>query len=294
MTFAFTWFRKRESTRGLRIEFDREDLGAQLAGASAADEKDALPLVCFSTFRGDRRGNDRVEAIYMFGADIDEPQSDPAATMALISEALGGVEVFVYSTYSSEPTALRLRALVPYDVPATGEQHRASWALVARRLARAGIAIDRACCDPARGFYVWSVPPNGVYYSGHIDGAAWPVAYAAEAEQRRRAIIDAAKVAEARSAPRPTGDLVTRARKYLAKCDPAIAGSRGHDSTYGVALRLVRGFGLDVDTTFALLRAEFNPRCQPPWSDGDLRRKVEQAARAERVGEGWLASGGRR
>ena len=39
----------------------------------------------------------------MLGLDLDEWQADPAAYVARASAALGGVEVFAYSTFSSEP-----------------------------------------------------------------------------------------------------------------------------------------------------------------------------------------------
>ena len=296
MITTWTWFRRREHREGLRVVLDRDELRHALAHAGVhSGAKDTLPLVCPATYRGDRRRNDHVERVYMLGLDIDDPQPDPHAAMIRISDALGGVETYAYSTYSSEPGAYRIRAIIPYDAPATGDDHRASWSLVARVLARAGVGIDRACSDPARGYYVWARPPSGVYYHGHVDGDPWPVRYAAEAERAR---LEREAKERARAAGLPplasAGNLTARARAYLAKCDPAISGSHGHDQTYLVALRLVRGFGLDVDTAYALMRAEYNPRCRPPWSERDLRRKVEQASRAERVGVGWLAGGGGR
>lgn len=79
-----------------------------------------------------------------------------------------------------------------------------------------------------------------------------------------------------------------RARRYVRACDPAISGSHGHDQTFLVAMKLTCGFALDVDTAFAIMATEYNPRCQPAWSDRDLRRKVEQAAASGRMGLGSL------
>jgi hypothetical protein len=42
------------------------------------------------------------------------------------------------------------------------------------------------------------------------------------------------------------------------------------------ACRLVRGFSLGVDETYALM-CDWNRACQPPWSERDLRRKIDQA-----------------
>lgn len=274
---TWTWYRHRTSTRGLRLVLDRDELRHALADAAPAASKDDLPLVCPATYADDRRGNERVERVYLLGLDIDDPTSDPPATMRAISEALGDVETYVYSTYSSQPGAYRLRALVPYDAPATGEQHRASWSLVARVLARAGVIVDRACSDPARGYYVWSIPPSGAYYSGHIDGEPWPAARAAEAEIARRA----AEQHRPQLRVSQRGDLVSRARSYVARMPPAISGSRGHDTLWAVARVLVADYGLDDTDAMDLLR-EYSARCQPPWSDRDLRHKM-QSARTARV-----------
>src|SRR5688572_12482697 len=76
-----------------------------------------------------------------------------------------------------------------------------------------------------------------------------------------------------------TGDIIGRARAYLSSIPGAVAGARGHDRTFYAANRLVRGFALDPDAAFPLL-AEWNARCDPPWSERELMRKLEQAARA--------------
>ena len=68
------------------------------------------------------------------------------------------------------------------------------------------------------------------------------------------------------------------ARRWLQKHGPAISGNFGHTHTYSAALTLVDGFGLDQGTALDLLR-EWNQTCQPPWSDRELVRKIQQALR---------------
>jgi hypothetical protein len=75
-----------------------------------------------------------------------------------------------------------------------------------------------------------------------------------------------------------TLDTIERARRYLAKVDPAVSGQRGHDQTYYAACVLVRRFGLSESEALALLR-EFNKRCQPPWAEAQLLHKVRSAMR---------------
>lgn len=66
-----------------------------------------------------------------------------------------------------------------------------------------------------------------------------------------------------------------RAKAYLEKLDPAISGNAGHNATFKAACKLVE-FGLSEADAWPLL-ADFNARCQPPWSDKDLRHKLRDA-----------------
>lgn len=87
----------------------------------------------------------------------------------------------------------------------------------------------------------------------------------------------------ASSVPVPTGrpqgseaTMYERARAYLDKCEPAVAGQEGDRTTYRTACMLVNDFQLDDDTAFALF-AEWNLRCNPPWDERDLRAKIRHA-----------------
>lgn len=73
--------------------------------------------------------------------------------------------------------------------------------------------------------------------------------------------------------------LLERASRYLSKMDPSVSGQRGHDKCFKAACALVLGFSLTTDDAFALLAKEFNPRCQPAWSERELRHKVDSAAK---------------
>lgn len=74
-------------------------------------------------------------------------------------------------------------------------------------------------------------------------------------------------------------DKIERASKYLAEIDPAISGSGGHDTTFRAACKLVIGFGLSPDEAFSMLLSEYNHRCLPPWTEKELRHKVDSAAK---------------
>jgi RecA-family ATPase len=69
-----------------------------------------------------------------------------------------------------------------------------------------------------------------------------------------------------------------RARKYLAEMPPAISGQNGHGQTLQAACALVWGFDLPEANAWPLL-LEYNERCQPPWSEKELRHKISEAGR---------------
>ena len=79
-----------------------------------------------------------------------------------------------------------------------------------------------------------------------------------------------------------------RAKAYLAEMDPAISGAGGHKQTFKVASVLVRRFRLSESDALALLRSDYNPRCEPPWTDRELEHKVREASRKSTLPDGDL------
>ncbi len=78
-----------------------------------------------------------------------------------------------------------------------------------------------------------------------------------------------------------------RAIAYLAKIEAAISGQNGSGKTFGVVCRVGPGFDLAPDDAFRLVQTHYNPRCVPPWSDAELRHKIDDAYTAE-TRRGWL------
>jgi RepB DNA-primase from phage plasmid len=74
----------------------------------------------------------------------------------------------------------------------------------------------------------------------------------------------------------PTADRRERSRMYLAKVPPAVAGQHGDVHTFRTCCRVVRGFGLDDDDALDVL-VDWNARCQPPWTEAELRDKIRRA-----------------
>jgi len=89
---------------------------------------------------------------------------------------------------------------------------------------------------------------------------------------------------EFREFDRPTLD---RASRYVASVPPAIAGRHGDAHTFRICCRLTRGFALDDEPALHVL-ADWNARCQPPWSAAELLEKLRHAARYGREPIGGL------
>lgn len=87
----------------------------------------------------------------------------------------------------------------------------------------------------------------------------------------------------------PEDLLERRASAYLLSMSPAVSGQGGHAATYTAATVLVHGFSLDPERALQLLMSDYNPRCQPPWTEKELRHKVEDAAaKSHDKPFGWL------
>lgn len=84
---------------------------------------------------------------------------------------------------------------------------------------------------------------------------------------------------------RPSMNVTERARRYLERIEPAIAGQHGDLHTFKVCCRVVRGFALTDEEALTIL-TDWNLRCQPPWTEHDLRDKIARARRygSEEVG----------
>jgi hypothetical protein len=70
---------------------------------------------------------------------------------------------------------------------------------------------------------------------------------------------------------------VEAAVDYLEFSAPiAIEGQAGDSTTYQVACK-TRDLGLSEDRTRELMAIHWNPRCEPPWDEDELARKVQNA-----------------
>lgn len=87
---------------------------------------------------------------------------------------------------------------------------------------------------------------------------------------------------------------VARCRKYVATMPEAVDGQSGHSTTLCVANAIFWGFGLDEHAGWPIL-LEYSHRCKPPWSEFELRHKMNEAINKPRPGKEfcWLLNSNR-
>jgi putative DNA primase/helicase len=69
-----------------------------------------------------------------------------------------------------------------------------------------------------------------------------------------------------------------RAREYLRHAPPSIEGQNGDNNAYKVACKL-NDLGISIKLSATLMEECWNDRCEPSWSEADLRRFARNAAR---------------
>lgn len=289
-----SFFQGLRDPRGLPIGIELGHFVADVSRFPWTREKTDLPLVSFATFKGTRRALANVETVTALAFDVDAPSPTVEAFAATLRAAAPWLACSFHTSFSSTPGALRFRLLAPISRPLLPDEHRAVWPVWARELALAGVAVDAACKDPSRAYFVPVRPPCGLFESGTLPGEPLDVDGELEVAREVRE-ADEAEQASARAVARPsrfptgTGRLspFERAERYVRATPGAIAGSGGHAHTFRLALKLVGGFGLTDDQALAML-LEWSATCSPPWARKELERKVHQARTQGRAGDRFM------
>lgn len=106
-----------------------------------------------------------------------------------------------------------------------------------------------------------------------------PTAPAARSPQKKLDAHPAPKVASPQQEWRADDAVMTRATAYAERVPGAIEGENGSKTTFALACCLMKGFDLGEDQALSVLK-RWNSTCKPPWTEGELRHKLRDAAKA--------------
>jgi hypothetical protein len=220
--------------------------------------------------------------------DFDHGAELPAAT-----DAFAGFDAFVHTTFRHDEHEHRFRVVLPFERACAADQYRAIWKGAERFCLSHALHPDGNCKNASRIWYVPGRRPCMPFEAHRLHGRAWcPERWTAKRELTPlRAVLSELDWAKSRDEER--GRRRSRASAYLSRMPPSISGQCGHAALWNAAIALVRGFDLDPQETFDLLKGQFSPRCSPPWSDREIMHKIADALRA-RLPRGYLAFGSRR
>jgi hypothetical protein len=150
-----------------------------------------------------------------------------------------------------------------------------------------GLAVAPPSLHASGNRYVWEVLPDTAPLASAPE---WLLEWQRKGKGTGKRKKSAERTKETNQSPASTNgkilftvgadrssDVQARAVAYLERCDPAVSGLNGHNQTFEVARAIVYGFALGPEVGFDLLDQHYNPRCQPPWSETELRHKCSEA-----------------
>ena len=279
---SLTYFEGRNVPHGRRFRMTWTELLERLMVPRVSAVKE-VPGLSLATYREDRRALANVEHVYALGLDLDTRVS-----WAEVRSRFSKSASFVHSTWSSTLFEPRARVFVLLSRPVTSNEYRSIYRALVTKLEAAGLVVDRAASDASRFWFLPAIRPGApfTYYVG--DGGPVDVEAALAAAPPPPAAPSVPPPSSSRLRVGGGPSAVDRARAYLAKCEPGISGSGGSATTLKAAICMARGFALSEADAFSLMVGEYNPRCQPPWSERDLQKKIADAARLEHFPLGFL------
>lgn len=193
----------------------------------------------------------------------------------------------LYTTKSHSEGSARLRVVMPFARPVTVAEYDKLWAWAAARSQERECPVDGQCKDASRFWYDPTKPPGGWRAERFVGNTLDPDAILAHIERTRVAEPERPRLRVVSSAD--TNDiLLKRARLYISKMPPAIQGEAGSVALFKVALALVQGLGLSDGDAQSIIESDYNPTCDPAWSPEEIRHKITDARKSEKVPAGYL------
>jgi len=184
----------------------------------------------------------------------------------------------IYTTKRHTDATPRLRVVLPLARGVSADEYDRLWQW-GKRISPC--VVDEQAKDASRFWYDPS-PPTGAWRSLELTGAiVSPDAVLSLPEPPKLRVVRPA-------VPQSDDDRAKRAAAYLAKIPGATAGDGGHTTTFNAVAHVMIGFDLSEADTEALIANEYNPRCDPPWSERELAHKIKSVAASCKRTRGYL------
>ncbi len=302
-----TSFANAQTITGRRFELEWARLFDRLCHAREARSKLELPLWSPAIWPGDRRpeGSIPIEVSALV-LDLDHGATLSGGFGALEGGPMGclhtswqhqrDVEIKVTVDGVKVKRTVRedrFRLVFPFAVPVAAARYPVVWRSAERWMRDAhGLTIDGQVKNPGRSWFVPAYASGFVFEARRNEG---PLLDPWELVDRWPTLQKAPDPPSTQWRPPPRSSSEQggaelqrkRASAYLRKMPESIAGQDGHKCLWNAALALVKGFNLSPDVALDVLLQEFNPRCDPPWSERELSHKVRSASNAT-TGAGFV------
>ncbi len=266
-------------TQGRRIELEWGDLGERLITKKPFQGRNHTGF-SGATYKDDKRSRANLERVDVLGLDYDKGQG-----LDDTKNNFQSVDCIQYTTKSHTPGCPRHRLMILLSRPISATEYDDLWL----RLAAVTLNPDENAKDPSRFWYTPGVHPGGEFIGRVFEGEPLDVDHWLAKPCPRPVSIAPTELPAELHDHVSLEDAVRRARRYMDAYPGAISGSDGHKTTFWAAVALSRGFLLSDAAAMVLLR-EYNSRCAPKWSEGELSHKLASARAATRIGkpDGWL------
>jgi hypothetical protein len=293
MLATITRFENVKANQGKRFRLEWALLFDRLCHPAEARDKFELPLWAPTLWPRDSKveGNEPIELCALvldldhgatLSAGIGAIQDGPMACLHTSWQHQREVKIKDKATKEERIVKEdRFRMVFPLRTAVASARYALVWRSAERWMReKHGLTIDPQAKNPGR---CWFIP-------AHARGFLF------EAHRNDGPLLDPWELVERwptlRAAPPPRPQLsreregdrsskLKRASAYLAKLPESVAGQGGHSALWTAALSLVKGFALDPHDAQDLLMREFNPRCQPEWSERAIVHKVKQAMQSD-------------
>ena len=200
--------------------------------------------------------------------------TDPV-TIAQISEAFADFYGLIHTSRNHTADWPRFRVILPLTRSISKFEYQALW----QHAARFAPGLDPSPKDASR---FWYTPGVGDHEGACFEAVTLTGAFMEPDDWLNRPLPVPPSIVLANSAAADP-NREARARAYIQRMPEAVSGAGGHTALWNVTRKLVCDFELDEQSAYRLLVTEYNPRCQPPWGERELRHKVKDALTKARV-----------